>query len=49
MSDEKTDVGTNQPQVPTEQQPVEIDPRPRVGIGGGVDTLRNEFPDDKPR
>jgi len=49
MSDEKTDIGTNQPQVAAEQQPVEIDPRPRVGIGGGVDTLRNEFPDDKPR
>jgi hypothetical protein len=38
--------GTNQPPPPPPpagDPPVEIDLRPRVGQGGGVDSLRNEM------
>ena len=34
-----------QPQTP-QRQPVEIETRPRVGQGGGVDSVRNEAPTD---
>ena len=38
----------NQPQSP-QRQPVEIDTRPRVGQGGGVDSVRNEASPDVER
>jgi hypothetical protein len=42
--------GTSQPSPPSSgDQPVQIDPRPRVGQGGGVDSLRNEMPNAEER
>jgi hypothetical protein len=45
MSDEKSNESAEQPtdsQQPDGQGTVEIDPRPRVGIGGGTDSFHHK-------